>query len=129
MNYIIVTNNNKVFNFYKETDDVIFLDDADSFSEVIGFVKQMVFEGHELLSDPILYNLENPNNPFKSLILSKYMEEDNKLSKETMSKISSILKKVPSFGKKEEFSEEVLEEFRFIDLNMLNNGLKEFIEQ
>lgn len=128
MSYVIVTNNNKVFNFYKETDDVIFLDEAQSFSDVINFVKQMVFEGHELLSDPILYNLENPNNPFKSLLLSKYIDRENGLSKETMSKISGILKKVPSFGKKNEFSECILEEFRFIDLNMLNNGLKEFME-
>ena len=127
MNYMIVTNNNKVFNFYKETDDVIFLDDAQSFSDVINFVKQMVFEGHELLSDPILYNLENPNNPFKSLLLSKYIYGDNMLSKETMKKISGILKKVPTFGKKEEFSEKILEEFRFIDLNMLNDGLKQFL--
>jgi hypothetical protein len=124
---MIVTNNNKVFNFYKETDDVIFLDDAQSFSDVIDFVKQMVFEGHELLSDPILYNLENPNNPFKSLLLSKGIYGDNVLSKETMKKISSILKKVPTFGKKEEFSEKILEEFRFIDLNMLNDGLKQFL--
>ncbi|MGL4998776.1 MAG: GrdX family protein [Cetobacterium sp.] len=121
MDYNIITNNNKVFNFFKETDCVIFLDD-NNINEVLTFVESKCLEGHRLLSDPILYNLENQSNPFKSILITNKQIEDNSHSIKIMLGVLDIVKKV-TFIPKEEQSNVSLEEFRFIDLNLIRDSI------
>lgn len=69
MDFIIITNNNKVYNFYKETNDVFYFQKR--FPRSLEIVKEEIYKGHKLLSDPIMYNLENSENPYKSIAVSK----------------------------------------------------------
>ncbi|MGL4977313.1 MAG: GrdX family protein [Cetobacterium sp.] len=121
MDYKIITNNNKVFNFFKETDNVIFLENH-NIKEVLNFIEKKCLEGHRLLSDPILYNLENQNNPFKSILITNKQLEDNSHSIKIILGVLDIIKKV-NFTPKEQQSDVSLEEFRFVDLNLIRDSI------
>nr|WP_307775110.1 GrdX family protein [uncultured Cetobacterium sp.] len=125
MKYSIITNNNKVFNFYKETDSVVFLQDS-SINEILEFVNEKCFEGHQLLSDPILYNLENQSNPFKSILIGKDILKDNSHSIKMTTGVLDLIEKV-KFSPKEDLTEIELEEFRFVDLNLIRNSIEKLI--
>lgn len=121
MDYKIVTNNNKVFNFFKETDNVVYLEEY-NIEKVLGFIEQKCLEGHRLLSDPILYNLENLDNPFKSILITDKQLEDNTHSIKIIVGVLDIIKKV-NFTPKEVQDDVSLEEFRFVDLNLIRDSI------
>lgn len=121
MDYKIITNNNKVFNFFKETDNVIYLENH-NINEVLSYIEKKCLEGHRLLSDPILYNLENQDNPFKSILITNKQIEDNSHSIKIILGVLDIIKKV-SFTPKDQQSDISLEEFRFVDLNLIRDSI------
>lgn len=100
MNYIIVTSNRKVFNFFKETDEVVYLEER-TIPKNLEFVNEKCKEGHKLLSDSILYNLTNTLNPFKSILISKEILKNNISSVKMMKEVLEIQKKVDFFQKKD----------------------------
>lgn len=124
MEFIIVTNNNKVFNFYKETNQVYYFQKLD-FLNILNKVKEQIYKGHKLLSDPIMYNLENVENPFKSIALSKEVFDDDE-QKRLIDSVIGIAKKIPGRKDFSEFDDITLESFRFVDLNILRDGIKDF---
>ena len=123
MSFTIVTNNKKVFNFFKETDEVVLLENED-ICRVLAEVYKCILKGHKLLSDPIIYNLENSNNPFKSIIVSKDFTAENGISLNLIKGALNIGRKLPEISM-ENISKENLEEYKFIDLNLLINSIKE----
>lgn len=124
MEFIIVTNNNKVFNFYKETNQVYYFQKLD-FLDVLNKVKEEIYKGRKLLSDPIMYNLENVENPFKSIALSKEIFDDDEQER-LIDSVIGIAKKIPGRKDFSEFDDMTLESFRFVDLNILRDGIKDF---
>lgn len=124
MEFIIVTNNNKVFNFYKETNQVYYFQKLD-FLDILNKVKEEIYKGRKLLSDPIMYNLENVENPFKSIALSKEVFDDDE-QKRLIDSVIGIAKKIPDRKDFSEFDDMTLESFRFVDLNILRDGIKDF---
>lgn len=123
MEYIIITNNRKVFNFYKETDRVIFFEKSEV-TDILNLAKDKINSGHKLLSDPIIATLENNDNPFKSIIVSKQFYGDNSKSQSLMEDSLLIFQKLPFANSSNKIGEKALELFRFIDLNLLNEGIK-----
>lgn len=123
MEFIIVTNNPKVYNFYKETDEIKFLKGA-SLLQILEEINDFIIKGHKLLSDPILYNIENSDNPFKTITISKYPAENNMSSLDIIGGVLQIAEKLPK-PLPMTADEKILEEFRFIDLNLIINSIKE----
>jgi hypothetical protein len=124
MKYIIVTNNSKVYNFYKETDEIIHLKNG-GFSEVLTLVREKVHEGHILLSDPIFSNIECCENPFKSIAISEVTDPENEESVKLMEGAMKVSKKLICSQNYKSLPDEILEEYRFIDLNLIRDGLNE----
>lgn len=124
MKYIIITNNSKVYNFYKETDQVIHLKNG-GFSKVLELVREKVHEGHVLLTDPIFSNIECCENPFKSIAVSEVLDSENKQSVELMEGAMKLSKKLVCSQDNMSLNDEILEEYRFIDLNLIREGLDE----
>lgn len=128
MEYIIITNNSKVYNFYKETNEVLFYQKKDLI-DLLEIIKEKIYIGHLLLSDPILSTLDNLDNPYKSVAISKadflgefFIKDDSQ--KKMIDSAISIAKKLP-FRKIISDTEEVeLEKYRFIDLNILTEFIK-----
>lgn len=123
MSFTIVTNNKKVFNLFKETDDVVFLEN-ENICRVLAEVYKCILKGHKLLSDPIIYNIENSNNPFKTIIVSQDFTTENSISLNLIRGALNIGRKLPDISL-ENISEETLEEYKFIDLSLLTNSIKE----
>lgn len=123
MSFTIVTNNKKVFNFFKETDEVVLLEN-ENICRILAEVYKCILKGHKLLSDPIISNVENSKNPFKSIIVSKEFTVENSLSLDLIKGAISIGNKLPEIVIND-ISEETLEEYKFIDLNLLINSIKE----
>ncbi len=124
MKYIIITNNSKVYNFYKETDEIIHLKDG-NFSEVLNLVREKVHEGHLLLSDPIFSNIDCCENPFKSIAISNITDPENEDSVKLIEGAIKISKKIICSQNSKSLPVEMLEEYRFIDLNLIRDGLNE----
>ncbi|WP_349763709.1 GrdX family protein [Fusobacterium sp. SYSU M8D902] len=130
MDYIIITNNSKVYNIYKESNEVLFFQKKDLL-ELLEIIRDKIYEGHILLSDPILSNLNNFDNPYKSIAISKdnflgdlFIKDDSQ--QKFIDTSINIAKKLPFREKINELSEEKLEEYRFIDLNLLVTFIKKF---
>jgi hypothetical protein len=130
MEYIIITNNNKVYNMYKEITEVLFYQKKDLI-DLLEIIKEKVYEGHLLLSDPILSNIDNFENPYKSVAISKanflgeiFIQDDS--HKKMIENSIKIAKKLPFRNKIADLSEEQLEAYRFVDLNLLNTFIKKF---
>lgn len=130
MDYIIITNNSKVYNIYKESNEVLFFQKKDLL-ELLEIIRDKIYEGHILLSDPILSNLNNFDNPYKSIAISKdnflgdlFIKDDSQ--QKFIGTSINIAKKLPFREKINELSEERLEEYRFIDLNLLVTFIKKF---
>lgn len=122
MNFKIITNNKKVFHFYKETDDVIYLKEA-NLTKVLAEVYKYVLKGHKLLSDPIIYNIENIENPFKSILISKDLDINGINSLNMIKGALKISEKLPQLDL-EKYLKGRLEEYRYVDLNLLINSIK-----
>lgn len=130
MDYIIITNNSKVYNIYKESNEVLFFQKKDLL-ELLEIIRDKIYEGHILLSDPILSNLNNFDNPYKSIAISKdnflgdlFIKDDSQ--QKFIDTSINIAKKLPFREKINELNEERLEEYRFIDLNLLVTFIKKF---
>ena len=123
MEFIIITNNPKVYNFYKETDEIIFLKEK-TLLELLEEINNYVIKGHKILSDPIVSHIENSSNPFKTILISKYPAENNMSSLDIIGGVLQIAEKLPA-PLPLTTDENILEEFRFIDLNLIINSIKE----
>ena len=123
MEFIIITNNPKVYNFYKETDEIIFLK-GKTLLELLEEINNYVIKGHKILSDPIVSHIENSSNPFKTILISKYPAENNMSSLDIIGGVLQIAEKLPAPLPLTK-DENILEEFRFIDLNLIINSIKE----
>ena len=123
MEFIIITNNPKVYNFYKETDEILFLKEK-SLLELLEEIHNYVIKGHKILSDPIVSHIENSSNPFKTILISRLPAENNMSSLDIIGGVLQIAEKLPA-PLPLTSDENILEEFRFIDLNLIINSIKE----
>ena len=125
MEIVIYTNNSKVKHFYQETNEVRFQTKQDLIS-LLEDVKVAVDRGCRILSDPIYSCLESPENPYKSIAVTKETYDDNEDQQKMIEGSISIAKKIENRKKFFDFKEENLEQYRFIDLNLLRDFITKF---
>lgn len=125
MEYIIITNNSKVYNFYKETNEVLFYKNKDLI-DLLNIIREKIYTGHILLSDPILSTLDNLDNPYKSVAISKinFLKDDSQ--KNMIDSAIKIAKKLPFRKIISDTEEKELEKYKFVDLNILTEFIKRF---
>lgn len=123
MKYILVTNNRKVYNFYKETDEVIYLKEG-RFMDVLDLVRDKVHKGHTLLTDPIMSNIADSKNPYKSIAISSSARLMDEKSMKFIEGAHSVAEKLEENGGGEKLSEEKLKEYRYVDLNLIREWVK-----
>lgn len=121
--FIILTNNRKVANLYQETDSVRYYENKD-FLHILDKAQEFIYKGHILLSDPIYSHLEESQNPFKSILLSEHSFEANPEMKKCIDLAIKIASQIAI--EKEVYAEEDLENFRFIDLKLLQEAIVAF---
>lgn len=123
MKYVLVTNNKKVYNFYKETDEVIFLKEG-KFLDVLNLVRDKIHKGHKLLTDPIMSNIADSSNPYKSIAISAGVCEGDKNSLKFIEGAHTVAEKMYGCDIEEKLSDEKLKEYRYVDLNLIREWVK-----
>ncbi len=123
MKYILITNNRKVYNFYKETDEIIYLKDG-SFMNVLDLVRDKIHQGHKLLTDPIMSNLADVDNPYKSIAVSSNIYEGDTKSVKFIESAHIVAEKIEEAALMEKLPDEKLKEYRYVDLNLIQEWVK-----
>lgn len=115
----IVTNNNRVYDKYKDTLEVILVD---SYEEVLLKVRDLVYDKHVLLTHPQASSLKPNQQIFRSVVVYPKGDDDN------INDILRIEKCMEVFYQWQEirpapehYAEKVEDDFRTIDLSVIDN--------
>lgn len=115
----LVTNNDRVYNKYKDDMEVILLD---TYKEVLIKVRDLVYDRHILLTHPQASSLKPNQTPFRSVMVYPKGDEDN------MKDIMLIEKCIETYEQwqkiaatPENYQKSVAEDFKTIDLSVIEN--------
>ncbi len=115
----LITNNDRVYEKYKNQLTVILLD---TYEEVLVKVRDMVYDRHVLLTHPQASSLKPNQTPYRSIVVYPKENEDN--TKDIM----LIEKCMQVFGEWQEialtpdkYEEKVANDFKTIDLSIIDS--------
>lgn len=117
---MIITNNEMVYNKYKDKYNLLLIDG--SYRDVLVKTRDKIQDGYELLTHPLSSSLKPNETPYKSVIIS-----DNKgsLNFESVYIIENSIMVYDRFNKNKLISltEKIKEDFKLIDLTVLESAL------
>nr|WP_312576852.1 GrdX family protein [Sedimentibacter sp.] len=120
---IIITNNEKVFQKYKNRYDVIFLEKS-NYMDVLNETRNKVHRGYKVLTHPMAGSLKPNQTPYKSIIVA----EGNGLTDyESVALIENSIEAANKFLKYKatpKWSEKILKDFETVDLSFIENVVK-----
>ena len=120
-NTIIITNNQKVRDFFeKERIEVLYIDG--DYKDVLYAVRDKVQLNYHLLTHPLSGSIKPNETPYKSIAIKKEKKPDL-LSLELISNAIEVYKKLQKDLKTPFWTESILEDFRVIDLDLIKNAL------
>lgn len=122
MDKILITNNLKVYNKYFETMDIIYKEE--SYLDILYTTRDRIHQGHELLSHPLSGSIKPNETPFKSIIISKKIDA---LDMKGLNIIEESIITTEKFLKDRAlpiWDEKVLDDFRTIDLSLIENLIR-----
>lgn len=117
---MIITNNQLVYNKYKNTHNMLYIDG--SYRDVLIKVRDKVQEGYELLTHPLSSSLKPNETPYKSVIIS---EQKGILNFDSLYIIENSIMAYDNFNKNKiiEWTDKLREDFKLIDLTVLESAL------
>lgn len=121
MSFVIITNNDMVYNKYKDEYSVEFYDC--SIKEIMIKVRDKVHEGYKMLTHPLSSSIKPNESLFKSIIIS-----DNKdiLDYDSLIIIENGIITCDKFNKIKYnivYTDKIIEDFKLIDLTVLESAL------
>lgn len=126
MKNIIVTNNKYVYEKYKD-DFKIFFDENFTYLDVLEHVRDRVHEGHKLLTHPLSGSVKPNETVYKTIIISQKKDvldfDSLKLIEESIATAKKFLANKPTPN----WTERVLDDFRIIDLSLIENVMDKII--
>lgn len=120
MEIILITNNFNVYEKYRNNMDITY-DDNFSYLEILQYTRDKVHLGHELLTHPLSGSIKPNETPYKSILISKKMSN---LDFDSLNIIEESIKTTEKFLNNKitpNWTEKVLEDFRVIDLSLMEN--------
>jgi hypothetical protein len=117
---MIITNNECVFNKYKDIHNILYIDG--SYRDVLIKTRDKVQEGYELLTHPLSSSLKPNETPYKSVIISDNKES---LNFDSLYIIENSIMAFDRFNKNKiiEWTDKLREDFKLIDLTVLESAL------
>lgn len=117
---MIITNNEMVYNKYKDTYDIMLLDGT--FKDVLIKARDKIHEGYELLTHPLSSSIKPNETPYKSVIIS---ENKGNLNLNSIYIIENSIMSFDNFNlnKIKNITEKMKEDFKLIDLTVLESAL------
>lgn len=128
MAYILVTNNAQVYNLYSEKSDwhlkqIDYLPDLELVDLLI-HVRDLIHQGHELLTHPLTGSIKPYETPFKSICISANQGPIHFASLQMIEEAIDTANKFLKDRQKITYPEKVLDDFRLIDLGLINSGIE-----
>lgn len=120
MSIILITNNYNVYKKYKDNLDITY-DENFSYLDILEYTRDKVHQGHELLTHPLSGSIKPNETPYKSILISK---RKDKLDFNSLSIIEESIKTSEKFFNNKitpNWTKKVLEDFRVIDLSLIEN--------
>ncbi len=121
----ILTNNSLVREKYSRILDITFL--AGQYIDVLKSARDMVHKGSRLLTHPLMGSIKPNETPFRSIIMS----EGTVLDIESLAIIESSIAAAEKFQRDNKvpcWNENVLGDFRFVDLKLFESALESIVK-
>ena len=122
MDKIIITNNSKVYNKYKDLYSVIYLEDG-YYTDVLYKTRDLIHGGCRLLTHPMAGSLKPNQTPYKSVIVTRAEKTDYESIMLIENSLDAALKFL-KFKKTPEWNEKILNDFKTVDLSLIENVVK-----
>lgn len=126
MGKVIITNNKSVYEKYGDKFEFVFSEDY-SYRQILEMVRANIHKGYELLTHPLSGSIKPNETPFKTIIMSK---EKGNLDYQGLSIIEESILTFDKFyenKKTPDWTERVLDDFRVIDLSLIENVIQKLI--
>lgn len=116
---ILITNNDRVYEKYKETLKVIYME---SYEEVLVKTRDMVYDRHVLLTHPQASSLKPNQTPYRSVIVYPKREEDNTDDILLIEKCLETYYRWQEIARTpQKYEDKVACDFKTIDLSVIEN--------
>jgi len=118
---MIMTNNNTVYDKYKNDYNICFIDGG--FKDVLIKTRDKIHEGYELLTHPLSSSIKPNETPYKSIIISDYK---GNINYDSLTIIENSIMTYDKFKKmkiNDNYTEKIIEDFKLIDLTVLESAL------
>lgn len=116
---VLVTNNDRVYEKYKDIIQVILLD---TYEEVLLKVRDMVYDRHLLLTHPQASSLKPNQTPYRSVVVYPKGQEDNMKDILLIEKCVEVFREWQEIAPSpESYQEKVSNDFKTIDLSVVDN--------
>ena len=120
MNDIIVTNNRYVYEKYKDNFKIKF-DENFTYLDVMEYVRNKVHEGYKLTTHPLSGSVKPNETPYKTIMISN---KKGNLDYDSLAIIEDSIATAKKFMNNKptpNWTESVLDDFRVIDLSLIEN--------
>lgn len=119
MNLKIITNNQKVAEKFQESHDLLLLDT--DYRGVLVAVRDLIHQGHKLLSHPLSGSVKPNETPYKSILISRTRDA---IDPRSLSIIESAIETCDKFGaNKFVLTERLKEDFMLIDCSLISGAI------
>lgn len=119
---IIVTNNPYVYDKYKDEYEIIYKEEY-TYMDVLEKVREKIHGGYQLKSHPLSGSVKPNETPYKTILIS---HEPSTLDESGLNIIEESILTVKKFYNNQKtpvWLESVLDDFRVIDLSLIQNVL------
>lgn len=116
---IMITNNDRVYEKYKNDLTVILLN---TYEEVLFKTRDLVYDRHKLLTHPQASSLKPNQTPYRSVVVYPKGKDDNTEDILLIEKCIETYRQWQEIAPTpEKYSERVSEDFKMIDLSVVDN--------
>lgn len=121
MKDILITNNKYVYEKYPE--DTLYYEDK-TYMEILYLVRDKIHIGHKLLTHPLSGSIKPNETPYKTIMISKAKENLDQDSLKIVEESIETVQKFQDIEKTPNWTERILNDFREVDLSLIENVLK-----
>lgn len=126
MEKIIITNNKDVYEKYKDDFEFLFSEDY-TYMDILDITRRKIHEGYKLLTHPLSGSVKPNETPYKTIMVSSKKESLDYGSLNIIEESIQVFKKFKANKETPNWTERILEDFRVIDLSLIDNVIKKSI--
>lgn len=122
MDSIIITNNKLVYEKYKNRFEVVY-NEKFSLLDVLKYVRDKIHLGHVLITHPLSGSVKPNETPYKTVLISKNKSRLDYNSLSIIDNSIATAEKLINNKPTPNWSERILNDFRIIDLSLIENAI------